>query len=249
MQVRITGTYFVCVFDTIASASGERDQRGSGSTSPGREHARAEGLGRAGPCTPPPPPPAPSNGSGSPAPFHVSALGLCVRRSPAWISRDPGWRRDLHVGSSSSISKHSARPRQGPFLSVRRRLRAVRAGSGFLPRPLGRVGGRVVGRVRPRPPLRSPRRRARGEPEPSGGSGGSRAGRGAAARAQGRQRGPGPLSPAPRCGSRSAPSTAPRRAPSRTFPAKPPSRSCASGCGRCSTCGPSASACSTGASR
>lgn len=76
-----------------------------------------------------------------------------------------------------------------------------------------------------------------------------RAGRGAASGTQGETKpGQSPLPP-PRCGFRFAPSTAPRRAPLKTCLAKPQLRSCASGCGRCSTCGPSASASSTGASR
>lgn len=78
-------------FDTAdPRPRGRRARESSGPRVP-----RERGGPRA--CQAPPRPP--SNGPGSPAPSYGSAPGLCVRRSPAWISRDSAWRRDLHVGA------------------------------------------------------------------------------------------------------------------------------------------------------
>lgn len=136
--------------------------------------------------------------------------------------------------SCISISKQCAPPSHGSFLFVRRGLRSH---LGRVPVSFhrGGAGGRsrglrasVLARTRVRRVAAAENRILPGRRR---GPGGARRGGPSAGPDKGAWS---PVPVPPRCGSRSAPSTAPRRAPSRTFLAKPPSRSCASGSGRSS---------------
>jgi hypothetical protein len=88
---RSTASYCSCVFETMESRPQETARWPTTTRAQG-ELASASlpnpALLRVTALEAPPPP-------------ILAPPRLCVGRSPAWISRDPGWRRDLHVGAAS----------------------------------------------------------------------------------------------------------------------------------------------------